>query len=78
MTSNHLDDHLAKSLESIARSQGLSLTEYLATIARSEADSSATKISADQILAMIEAESGVGNPEYRGTFTRGDVYLDHD
>jgi hypothetical protein len=44
----------------------------------SQAAAPSPTLSADDIVAMIEAESSADGSEYRGTYSRKDIYLDHD
>ncbi len=74
MTSIAVDDHVAKSLEEFAQAMGLTVGDYLAFVIRQVAQRAT--LSADDVVALIDAESGPGNPDYRGTFTREEIYED--
>lgn len=78
MVQIQLEDNVAAVLVGRARARGLSLEEYLAELATREAVSSSPHLSGDEAILLIEAEAGPGNPAYNGTYSREDIYLDHD
>lgn len=78
MTNIQLDDNVALALESLARSNGMDLADYLASMAKSPVALPSPRLSADDLVSMIKAESGADGSEYRGTYSREDIYLDHD
>ena len=78
MVQIQLEDNVAAALVDRARSCGLSLEEYLAQLATREPASSLPRVSGDDAVRLIEAEAGPANPSYRGTYSREDIYLDHD
>ena len=78
MTSIQIDENVANALEAVARSNGMDLATYLASMVESRAAAPSPTLSADDIVAMIEAESSADGSEYRGTYSREDIYLDHD
>ena len=78
MVQIQLEDQVAAALVDQAQSRGLSLQEFLAVLATTEPDSSLPGVSGDEAVRLIEAEAGAGNPSYKGTYSRDDIYLDHD
>jgi hypothetical protein len=72
----HLEDHLAAALANRARERGLSLEEYLSGIAAAEQSLSTARISGIEAVRLIEFESGPGNRDYKGSYSREDIYID--
>ncbi len=56
----------------------MSLEAFLAEMAMHEPLPSYPRVSGDEAVALIEAEAGPGNPDYSGTYSREDIYFDHD
>jgi hypothetical protein len=78
MVQIQLEDTVAAALVVRASSRGLSLEEYLAELSTSEQATMAPRVSGDEAIRLIEAEAGPGNPAYPGTYSREDIYVDHD
>lgn len=78
MVQIQLEDTVAAALIDRARSRGLSLAAYLAELSTRESSTMAPRLSGDEAIRLIEAEAGPGNPVYKGTYSREDIYFDHD
>jgi hypothetical protein len=78
MVQIQLEDAVAAALVVRARSRGQSLEEYLAELSTSEPGATAPRVSGQEAIRLIEAEAGPGNPSYRGTYSREDIYSDHN
>jgi len=78
MVQIQLEEKVAAALVDRARERGLSLEEYLAELAVRETASSLPRVSGDEAVRLIEAEAGPGNPSYQGSYSREDIYVDHD
>lgn len=76
-----VQDSIAAPLSAQAHSQGLSLEEYLAVLARAKtgeaAEQSLPRLSNAELDRLLDAESSEG-PAYPGTYSRADIYRDHD
>lgn len=77
MTTIHLDESVAAALTAQAHAHGLSLDEYLKTLASPPAQPG-KRLSAEEVIARIEAEAVPSQSNYRGMYPREDIYLDHD
>jgi hypothetical protein len=72
-----VNDEVFAGLQAVATRDGLTVDAYLARVAR-EADSSTSgMLSGRQLLQLLEAEPTDGG-SYQGTFSRSDLYRDHD
>jgi len=79
MVQIQLEEKIVAALVDRARERGLSLEEYLAELAIREAPVGAQpRVSGDEAVRLIEAEAGPGNPSYQGSYSREDIYVDHD
>ena len=78
MVQIQLEDTVAAALVVRARSRGLSLEEYLAELSTRDEATMAPRVSGEEAIRLIEAEAGPGNPSYQGTYSREDIYFDHD
>ncbi len=78
MVQIQLEDNIAAVLVARAKARGLSLEEYLAELATRDQFSSGLPLSGVEAIQLIEAEAGPGNPAYNGTYSREDIYLDHN
>lgn len=78
MVQIQLEDTVAAALVVRARSRGLSLEEYLAELSTSEQAAIAPRVTGDEAVRLIEAEASPGNSSYLGTYSREDIYVDHD
>lgn len=72
-----LDDRIASALEARASAQGLSLQAYLETIALAQTRPAVHTITPDELDRLLDQEASTG-PSPRGTFSRGELYGDHD
>jgi hypothetical protein len=73
-----LEDKVAAALAEQARRKGLTLDRYLAEIAEGNFNSGPNRVSGDEAVALIAAEAGPGNPNYQGSYSREDIYFDHN
>jgi hypothetical protein len=78
MVQIQLEDTVAAALVDRARSRGLSLEAYLAELSTRDDATMAPRLSGAEAIRLIEAEAGPGNPAYTGTYSREDIYFDHD
>ena len=78
MVQIQLEDDVAAALVDRARARGLSLEQYLADLAMDRQTLSTPRVSGDEAVRLIEAEAGPGNPGYKGTYSRQDIYFDHN
>ena len=72
-----LDDRIASALEARASAQGLSLQAYLETIALADARQAVHTVTPDELDRLLDQEASTG-PSPRGTFSRAELYGDHD
>jgi hypothetical protein len=72
-----LDDRIASALEARASAQGLSVQAYLETIALAETRQAAPRITPDELDRLLDQEASTG-PSPTGTFSRAELYSDHD
>jgi hypothetical protein len=71
-----LDEQVASALVKQAESRGLSLSEYLKLMAAVPSPQ-AQAISADELDRLIDEEAS-DDANVTGTFSRADIYADHD
>lgn len=72
-----LDDRIASALEARASAQGLSVQAYLETIALVETRPAGHAITPDELDRLLDQEAST-RPSPRGTFSRSELYGDHD
>lgn len=72
-----LDDRVVSALEARASALGLSVQRYLETIALGEARPTAHPITPDELDRLLDQEASTG-PSPTGTFSRAELYFDHD
>lgn len=72
-----LDDRVASALEARALAQGISLQAYLETIALAEARHASHPITPNELDRLLDQEASTG-PSPTGTFSRAELYGDHD
>lgn len=72
-----LDDRVVSSLEARASAQGLSVQDYLETIALGAVRPAARTITPDELDRLLDQEAYAG-PSPTGTFSRAELYFDHD
>lgn len=77
MTRIELDDRVAAALTEKANAEGLSLEEFLASLVQVNG-TKCPAFSADEVVAMIESEASDEELSYTGTYSREDLYADHD
>jgi hypothetical protein len=77
MASIQIPDSVAAALTAQAQALGLSLDQYLELLAESQTMLNEPRISADELEQLLDAESTAG-PAYGGTYSRADIYADHD
>ena len=77
MVTIELPESVVAALTAKAEAQGLRLSEYLERMARGPYRDYARKLSLDEIDRLIDQEATPG-PAYSGTYSREDIYFDHD
>lgn len=79
MRSIELQESVVTRLSAQAKSEGLSLEAYLEKLAggRSWEEASLPRITGDELDRLLDAEAS-GSTAYCGTYSRADIYFDHD
>lgn len=77
MVNVQLDDAVAAALSAKAAAQGLTLQAYLESLAVSNAPRSTARISPDELDRLLD-EQAIHGPSPTGTFSRAELYSDHD
>ncbi len=77
MVSIQLSDSVAAALAANARAEGLSLQAYLERLAGAQAPAAPPRLRGDEIVRLFD-EASVAGPDPTCTYTRADIYLDHD
>jgi hypothetical protein len=77
MVNIQLQDTVAAALNEQARSQGLSLDEYLAVLAQARNLVSKPKMTGEELDRLLDEEAASG-PAYQGTYPRSEIYRGHD
>lgn len=72
-----LDDRIASALEAKALAQGLSVQAYLEMVALPETRQTVHTITPDELDRLIDQEASTGQSP-TGTFSRSELYSDHD
>lgn len=72
-----LDDRIASALQARASAQGLSVQAYLETTVLAEIRPAVHAITPDELDRLLDQEASAG-PSPRGTFSRSELYGDHD
>jgi hypothetical protein len=72
-----LDDSVARALSAKAAAQGLSLQAYLEAIAMSDQARRPARMSPEELDRFLDEEATHG-PSPTGTFSRAEIYGDHD
>jgi hypothetical protein len=75
MVTIHLSDSTAAALSVQALAAGLSLEAYLERIHGS--GTAAKQIGGEEFERLVDAEAAPG-PAYDGTYSRSEIYQDHD
>lgn len=79
MATIDLQPILVNRLEALARSEGVTLEVYLERLASQHAlkHASCPPLSADELEQLLDAEAA-SDSTYQGTYSRADIYRDHD
>ena len=72
-----LDDRVAAALRAKADLEGLTIAAYLESIALAEPAPPNQPMSPDELDRFLDEEATHG-PSPNGTFSRADIYTDHD
>jgi hypothetical protein len=78
MVQIQLDENVASLLADRARARGQSINEYVAELAIRDQVSAVPRLTGDEAVRLVESETGPGPRDYRGTYSRDDIYLDHN
>ncbi len=79
MATIDLEQTLVKRLEALAEKEGITLAVYLERVANRHSleNAALSPLSADELELLLDAESS-GDSTYQGTYSRTDIYRDHD
>jgi hypothetical protein len=77
MVNVQVDESVAAALSARAAAQGLSVQAFLETILRSTPPAAHPRLSLEELERLLDEEATVG-PSPSGTFSRADLYSDHD
>ncbi len=78
MTVNiQIDEAVAAALTAQAAAQGVSLAAYLEQLAQPKTRPAARRLTVEEFDALLDAEATTG-PSPQGTFSRAELYSDHD
>lgn len=77
MVNLSLDDSIAAALRAKATAEGLTVEAYLAAIALAGTPKPASEMSEEEFDRFLDDEASSG-PSPSGTFSRADIYSDHD
>lgn len=77
MVNIQLNDTVAAALTAKATAQGLTVQAYLENLLVSKLPPSAARISADELDRLLD-ELAILGPSPKGTFSRAELYSDHD
>jgi hypothetical protein len=77
MVNVQVDESVAAALSAKAAAQGLSVQAFLETILRSTPPAPHPRLSLEELERFLDEEATVG-PSPSGTFSRADLYSDHD
>lgn len=77
MVNLSLDDNIAAALRAKAAAEGLTVEAYLAAIVLADAPKSASEMSEEEFDRFLDEESTSG-PSPSGSFSRAELYSDHD
>jgi hypothetical protein len=80
MTTIEIDERTAEILKAKAEANGLSLEAYLRLLAETEAPRQHSDMTAAEIDAILDelAQGGEGASPLPASFSREDIYFDHD
>ena len=77
MISIELQDSVAAALAAKARAEGLSLQAYLERLAGAHVPAAPPRLRGDEMERLFD-EASVAGPDPSCTYSRADIYLDHD
>lgn len=77
MISVQLSETVAAALSAQAAAQGLTLEAYLENIAHPALPRPVPRLSLEELDRLLDEEASAG-PSPSGTFSRADIYSDHD
>jgi hypothetical protein len=79
MANIELPESTANLLAERAKAEGLSLNAFLEVLAaqRTPEDGTLPKLTADELDRLLDEEANTDS-SYQGTYSRADIYLDHD
>lgn len=77
MVNVQLSETVAAALSAQAAAHGLTLEAYLESIARSSPSQRSERLSIEELDRLLDAEASTG-PSPSGSFSRADLYSDHD
>ncbi len=77
MATIELQQALVQQLEALARGEGVTLEVYLERLAQLRGRKTRSKLSAEEFDKLLDAEVASG-PTYQGTYSRADIYGEHD
>jgi hypothetical protein len=74
MATIHVDDQTAAALQAQAAQRGLTVPQYLASLAQV---ATPPRITLEELDRLLDAEA-TDRPIVPGTFSRAEIYADHD
>ena len=77
MVNVQLDDTVAAALSAQAAAQGLTVQAYLQTFLLSPAARPAPRLTVEELDRLLDEEALIG-PSPSGSFSRAEIYCDHD
>jgi hypothetical protein len=77
MVNLSLDDNIASALRAKAAAEGLTIEAYIAAIALADVQQSLPEMSEEEFDRFLDEETTSG-PSPSGTFSRTELYSDHD
>lgn len=77
MVSIQLQDSVAAALAAQARAEGLSLEGYLERLAAARVPATLPRLTGDELERLFD-EASIAGPDPSCTYSRADIYLDHD
>ena len=77
MVNIQLQDSVAAALTARAQAEGLSLEAYLEQLAKAGSPAVVPKLSGEELSRLLD-EASVAGPPSETSYSRADIYLDHD
>ena len=77
MVNIQLHESVAAALAAQAKAEGLSLEAYLEQLATSGAAAVPPKFTGEELVRLLD-EASIAGPAAKSTYSRADIYLDHD